>query len=255
MASETTDRKLVRTTNTTFDILEELQSVDAASLSELTDRMGLAKSTVHRHLVTLQNRGYVVKENGNYHLGMRFLRLGEHARNRKKFSLVESKVEELAEITQERAQLVVEQSGYAVFVYIAHGEHAVRTDPGVGHRVPITVGASGKSILAHSPKERIEWILDEHGLPAVTEHSITSMEELIEELELIREQGFGTNDQESMDGLRAVGVPIRGSDGYAIGGLSVSGPIRRMRGERYEEELPNLLLGVANELELNIAHS
>jgi len=74
-------------------------------------------------------------------------------------------------------------------------------------------------------------------------------------LETIKERGFSVNDQENLEGLKAIGAPIPGTDERVIGALSVSGPTHRMKDEYFEVELPDLLLGVVNELELNIAYS
>jgi DNA-binding IclR family transcriptional regulator len=115
--------------------------------------------------------------------------------------------------------------------------------------------AAGKSILAHMSEEDVWQIIEDRGLPKITENTITDSETLFEELEMIREQGYSVNDQENLDGLKAIGAPILGADGQVIGALSVSGPTHRMKGEYFESELPDLLLGVVNELELNIAYS
>jgi len=115
--------------------------------------------------------------------------------------------------------------------------------------------AAGKAILAEMPEQRVMDIISEHELPAETEHTITDPDSLVEELDEIREHGIAYNDEESVEGLRAVGVPVRGSNGIAIGALSVSGPSNRLRGEVFREEIPNIMLGHANEVELNIRYS
>jgi len=94
--------------------------------------------------------------------------------------------------------------------------------------------AAGKAILAEMPEQRVMDIISEHELPAETEHTITDPDSLVEELDEIREHGIAYNDEESVEGLRAVGVPVRGSNGIAIGALSVSGPSNRLRGRSSE---------------------
>lgn len=89
----------------------------------------------------------------------------------------------------------------------------------------------------------------------MTEHTITGRDELLAELEDIRDRGYAFNREEFLRGTHASGVAICGPDGDAIGGLSVTGSSHRLKGERFNSDLPNLVLGAANELELNIAHS
>lgn len=244
----------VATARTLFDIVEFLKENDGATITEVAASLGYAKSTVHRHLSTLKHLGYVVEDGNGHHVGLRFLQLGWNAQNRHTgYKLAREKVEEIAEKTGERVQFIVEEHGKAVYVYRALGEHAVHTDPGLGSRIPLHATSAGKAILANLPEKRRFEITEQEAFEPITDATITDPDELFEELAVVREQGYSFNIQENLDGLHSVGVPIRDSDGV-IGALSLSGPSHRLKGERFETELPDLLLGAANELELNIAH-
>lgn len=254
MNTDPTGRR-VTTVETSLDIVEALWDVERATLGELADHLGLAKSTVHRHLVTLRDRGYVVRDDDQYRLSLRFLDIGRWTQTHERaYDLAESKVAQLAERTDERAQFIVEENGWAVYVHMESGEHAVRTDSHVGKHAPIHASAGGLAILAHVDRERVDEILAERGLEERTPHTITDADELFEVLESIRDRGYSINDQGHIEGLRAIGTPVKGPEGDVIGALSISGPTNRMRGERFEETLPQLLLGSANELELRIAY-
>lgn len=245
----------VGSVETMFDIIEHIHQAGGATISEIAAELDYAKSTIHRHLTTLEKRGYVVNDHG-YYVGLRFLELGEDARNRRRGSqLAKEKVEELAQETNERAQFLVEEHAEAVYIHRALGSRAVRTDPGIGKRIPLHATASGKAILATMPSEKVSCIIEQTLFAEVTEETVTDAEELRCELAEIRERGYAFNREENLDGLHAVGVPVRNPNGGVIGGLSVSGPSHRFTGELFEDELPTLLLGTANELELNIAHS
>lgn len=255
MATRDDGRNHVKTAGTMFDIIESLQAHDGTGISELAEELGLAKSTVHRHLSTLHEMEYVVREGDTYYLGLQFLNLGEYVRNRKElYVLAKAKVDEIARETEERAQFIVEEHGYGVYVHRVRGRHAVKTDPGIGKRMPIHAISAGKAILAHMPRKRVEEIVERRGLPPITPHTITDEEELFEELEQVRGRGYAINDEETVEGLRAVGVPIHSRDGKVTSALSVSGPTHRVKGEWLEQDLLDLLLGTANELELNVAH-
>jgi len=97
-------------------------------------------------------------------------------------------------------------------------------------------------------RAEVEAYIDRNGLEAVTEHTIADPDVLFEELEQIRERGYATNTEETVEGLGAVSVPIKDHDDGVIGALSVSGPINRVG----EGEYSQLLLDTKKELELNI---
>ncbi|SFK89345.1 transcriptional regulator, IclR family [Halogranum rubrum] len=238
-----------------LDVIELLRESGTARLSTVARDLDLSKSTAHRHLKTLEQRGYVVDTDDGYALSLQFLDLGEFTRTRNPaYQLAMEKVDELARRTDERAQFMVEEHGRAVYVYRKTGNHAVKADSFPGKRVPVHASAAGLAILSKLPDSRVEAILAQHGLEALTSKTITDRDELFAELECIRERGYSINDQGTIEGLRAVGAAVTDADGTVIGGLSISGPINRMRGERFEEEFPSLLLGATNELELNIAY-
>jgi DNA-binding IclR family transcriptional regulator len=239
---------------TLLEVVGELHRRDGAGVTELARELGVAKSTVHRHLLTLERNEYVVREGGDYYLGLRFLELGHYTRTRKGFYAVAAAgVAELADATEERAQFVVEEHGVVRYVHRETGARAVETDSGLGRRAPMHAVAAGKAILAESPPDRVREILDRRGLPALTERTITDEAALFEELDAVRERGVAFNDEESIEGLRAVGVPVGGPDGGVLGALTVAGPTRRLTGAWFREEIPDLLLGTANEIELKVA--
>ncbi len=168
---------------------------------------------------------------------------------------IKEKVDELAAETGERAQFIVEEHGQRVYLYTDVGESAVQTGAHVGKRGAIHTSAAGKAILANLPDDRIDTIIAEHGLSEGTTDSISSRADLYDELETIREQGYAFNQQETTEGVNAVGAAVLDSDGTVIGSLSVSGPANRIKDDWLTEELLEQVLGAVNELELDIKHA
>lgn len=171
------------------------------------------------------------------------------------FNIARPEINELAQVTGEHANLMIEEHGIGVFLYRSRGPDAVRLDTHAGMRVPLQTTALGKSIMANRPREEVEGILDRHGLEAVTDRSITDREELFDVLEQVRERGYSYDDEERVKGMRCVAAPILNEDDYAIAAVSVSGPKSRMREERFTEELPNQILKSANVIEVNLTYS
>ena len=246
-----------KTTDRSLSVAETVMDLDGATLAEVAEELDLAKSTAYSHLRTLRERGYLVKEGEHYHVGLQFLHLGGYAASRKPYyRLIREKVRTLAQSTDERAQFIVEEHGRGIYLYSdARSPTAVQTDVRLGKWVSLHSTSAGKAIMANLPRDRVEAIVDRHGLPAETDNTITDRERLFETLERVRERGYAYNRSERLEKQWAVGVPVLGERGEVVGGLSVSGPEHRMKGDRFETEIPNLLLGVANEIELTIAYS
>ena len=246
----------VNAVETTFRLLEELKDINGAGVTELADQVEMPKSTVHDHLRSLEKLGYIVNEDGIYRIGARFLDLGGYARQRMKiYKVAKPEVKKLAKTTGEHANLMIEQHGKGVFLYKTEGDNAVYLDTYAGMQVHLQTTSMGKCILAHMEPDRVEEIIDQHGLPKITENTISEPEELYTELDEIRERGYATDMEERVEGMRCIAAPIIGPNNDIAGAVSISGPSVRMQGERFENELPESGLGTANVIAVNLAYS
>lgn len=245
----------VKTTLTTLDILETIKEQDGARVTELASELELPKSSVHNYLSTLNQRGYVVKEDNEYHVSLRFLDLGSKARdNREIYEIAKPNVRDLAEETGELANLLVEEHGEGVYIYREMGDKAVMVDKNVGHRVHMHNTALGKAILAHLPQEQVSAILDRHGMPALTDNTITDEATLFEDLERVREEGIAYDDEERLKGLRCVAAPILDENDHPVAAVSVSGPVARFSADRFRGQVPETIKNAVNVIELNVVH-
>jgi len=250
------NKKHIQSTETSFRLLERIKEAGSISVSELAADVDRPKSTVHRHLSTLVDLGYVQKEDNDYRLSLQFLDFGDRAREQYPlYSVVKPEVDELVEDTGERAQVMVSEGNYGTYIYQRTGDRAITTDSHVGKRVPLHSVASGKAYLAHLPEERVHEILDETGMPAITTNTITDKDRLFAELEEIRERGYAFNDEENGMGVRAVGAPIcRDDDGTVIGALSFAAPKTRLHGELYRETIPERVSDIATVLGVRVTY-
>jgi DNA-binding IclR family transcriptional regulator len=248
-------RNPVKSAQTTLRIVEALRELGGAGVTELANHLDLPKSSVHNYLSTLEQEEYLRKDGHTYHVGLRFLELGSFARHQRPiYRVAKPEVSRLAEETGELANLLVEEHGRGVYVHRDTGDRAVKVDSYTGHRVYLHNTALGKAILAHLSAENVERILDRHGLPETTPRTITDRDELFDELETIRDAGVAFDREERLEGLMCVAAPIVSRDGGVEGAISISGPTSRMRGERIESELPDLLRSSVNVIELNITY-
>lgn len=248
-------RNVLKSVDTVFKIAEHLKSEGGKTVTELSNELDMPKSTVQVYLNSLYGHNFVAKNDGEYEIGLRFLEYGIYAlRNVSIYPEVRAQVEELAESTGELAACFVEEDGEAVYIYGVEGERSIRTDLSVGERSALHATASGKALMAHLPEDRIMEIIEEQGLEQRTTSTITDTDELLDELETIRERGFATSMEESVEGMRAVAAPIL-LDGTIVGSISLAGPANRFVGDRFEVEIPEMVTGAANELELKLTYS
>lgn len=253
--SDTESRGTVKATRKTFQILEALRDTGDSTVTELSDSLGFAKSTVHRHLATLEDMNYVVQENSQYRIGLNFLQLSESTRTSQLGRVVaKERTIELAQETDERSLFVVEEESEGVYLYRAGGRGPYRSDIMVGERRPLHTLASGKSILAQWSDDRLERYVKETDLEASTKHTITDEEAFFEEIEQIRTDGYSFNDEEHKIGLRGVAVPVFGANDEVLGAFAVFGPKGRLRGSWYHEEIPTILRDKADEMRIDLSY-
>jgi DNA-binding IclR family transcriptional regulator len=244
----------IKSDETPFDPVELLRELDGAGVTELAERPGVAKSTVHGHLTTLRRRGFAVKRGGRYELGLRFFEYGQYVRSQ--LEIVQSgtfAVERLEEETGEMVWLLTHQNGKAIYVYGRAGDNDIDVNTILGTRTHMHCNSGGKATLAHLPGSRVRDVVDTHGLPRRTDGTITDPDRLFDELDRIRERGYALNRSEDLAGIHAVGVPLL-VDGEVQGALSVAGPAHRLSQERCEGAVLDRLRAATDEIDLTLAY-
>lgn len=246
------DGKTVLSVDRAFDILEEIRDREEAGITQLAEELDVSKSTIHNHLNTMANRGYVVNENDRYRLGFRFLSFPDVVqKSNRLYQTAVNEIDELVNRTGERSQLLVKEKGHGIYIYQQTDSRAIRTGSRVGTRVMLHSSAIGKALLAYQPSEEVDQILDRDGLPPMTENTITSREAFEDELERVREIGVAFDDEEGIEGMRCVAAPIKNDQNISVGAISVSGPCTRIQEERFQETLPQEVQQTAQAIEIN----
>lgn len=257
MAEKNEDQRSVKAVDTSVRIIKALRELDEARLTELSDHLEISKSSIHRHLSTLQENRFVAKEDGEYRLGLAFLRMGAYARHQTPvYHAAKNKLAELAEETGEQTWCVVEENGLIWTLDTEVGENTESDTFSIGQRNYPNQTAGGKAILAHLPEDRVEEILDRYGLPEKTEHTITSREELFEELVEVRNQGYALNEEEVLYGLNGIAAPIKdNSTEEVLGAFCLSSPTERLPIETLEDEYAELITQTAAQIGVNMSLS
>jgi len=246
-------KRTVSSVENACNIIDVLYDKDGAHLTEVARELDLNKGTVHTQLHTLRKHGYVHKRGQIYSPSMRFLEVGEGVKSDMElFRAAQDELVELANETGEYAHLMIEQNGWGYIVHKEKGNKAATTTSRAGKKLHLHYTSTGKAILAHLSEERVREIVEKQGLPERTDTTLTDYEALQKELEEIRDNGYSFDRGEQINGARCVGAPVREPDGTVLGAISVSGPVSRLSGDFFEEELPDMVSSTANVIEMNI---
>jgi len=206
-------------------------------VTEIAQVTGLHKATAHRIVVTLFNCGFLERtvSGDKYRLGFRLAKLGLGALRRldlRREAL--PYMQQLVDRFQEICDLGVFDEGQVLVIEKIDSEHWLTIAARVGRHLPIHCTSSGKLLLAYLPSDIVEPLL-QAPFEACTARTITSPERLREELEMVRQRGYGVDDEEFEEGIRAVSAPIRDIDGNVIAALSMPGPAERLTPDRIKE--------------------
>ena len=212
-----------------FNILETLNENGSLSVSEAAEELDMPVSTVHVYMKTLEETGYVIRSDGKYTLGLRFLETGSRVRNRLEvFQAAQREMISLCCRTGERVGLGVAENGKRVQLWQVEGEDAVSDNNRIGEFTHMHWTSLGKVLLAECSDSRIEETVERHGLPKATEQTITDPESLFEEIRRIRRNGYALEDEERNLGMRSVSVPLRDEEENTIGALGIAGAKSRL---------------------------
>jgi DNA-binding IclR family transcriptional regulator len=231
-------------------ILERLSEASGGlALSTLADELVIPKSAVFRFLQVLEEQGYVCQdEMRRYCLTMRVVRLGfRFLAGKGVWEIAQPILNRLAERSGELVRMTISDGQSLSWVGSAQGARSgVIIDPVMGSRVVLHATATGKVWLASMPTEEAVALALRQGFGTPQEHGpnvIQSVEDLIRELELTRDRGYGLNIQEAESDVSAVAVAIWQSTGGAekfVGTVSIASPSSRAPADRLVAFVPDL---------------
>jgi IclR family transcriptional regulator, KDG regulon repressor len=216
----------VKSANRALDIFELLAAEpNGLTISEISERLGFARSSTHGLVHTLFSRGYLSLDGGNrFYLGVRLIQLGLTVADRLELrSAARERLEQLVASTNDTALLVVPDCGELLYVdKVISDTRDVRTDPRMSMGRPLHCSSLGKALLAALDEDSVIKIVGGRPLRRVTEFSITDLDELLADLALTRERGFSIDRQEAVPGVWCVGAPVRDHTGRSVAAISVS---------------------------------
>lgn len=227
----------VRSVYRAMRVLEVLSEAgEPVSLSVLSNVLEMPKSTAHYILGTLCELGFVEKtQRGHFRLGLSAYRVGSaYLRQQSVVSAFKQTAKQMVADCREPVQLAVLDGTQIVYISkVEEGAAPVRLVSEVGTRLPAHTTALGKVLLAYLSNEQFDALFPPgSALSRMTDRSITSVSTLRQELQLVREQGYAHDLEETADGLQCFGAPIFGPGGEVMAAMSISVPSSRVDPER-----------------------
>lgn len=243
----------VQSVNRAVSILDAY-SIDEPWLgvTQLANKLGLDKSTVHRLLVSLLQGGLIEQDprSRKYRLGIRLLELGNVVLGSRKLpELALPYLRYLSDTVEEMTYLAAQSGDAMLTVFQVPSPHLLQWTTWIG-RGPLHCTCTGKVFLAHMSEDELESLL-EKGLARRTAKTVCDPTELRAELERVREEGFATAFEEYKEGENAVGVPITKPDDTVIAAIGVVGPSYRFTREKLMGSL-DVIRGVGAEISRRI---
>jgi DNA-binding IclR family transcriptional regulator len=257
------ERHTVQSVERTFDIMESLAELRRpATLSELSSKVNLNISTVHRLLGTLIERGYARQDvtTGRYSVGSRLLALANGIDGGGDLqAAARPALQQLAEKVGETANLSVRSGDSLVYIDQVQAERLMRMFTRVGSSVPLYCTGSGKLFLAFSGddanfEKELGRYLQNNRLEPRTRGTLTDQDALCRELIAIRERGYSFDNEEMEEGVVCVAAPILNLSGQIVASLSVSGPVSRMGriGQESINRVVDAVCGAAKEVSIRM---
>jgi IclR family acetate operon transcriptional repressor len=222
----------VQSLDRALTLLEKVaESAQGVALTDLAQAAGLAPSTAHRLLKSMQSRDFVRQdaERGLWFVGVRAFVVGNaFARARDITVLARPVMWELMEKVGESVNLAVLDDDEPVYLSQVECRQMMRAHALPGARAPVHCSGIGKALLAWLPSARVQAVLVRRGLRRYTEKTITEPARLAAELATVRARGYAIDDEEHSLGMRCVAAPVFDESGDAVAALSMTGPTARI---------------------------
>jgi len=212
--------------------------VPELTLTEITSRMGLNKSSVYKLVTTMVESGFLEKDRtiNHYRLGLFVLELSSKVVGSDDVrELARPVLEQLSRTTGEIIHLSTLEGADIVYLEKVGQAQPLTVATKLGGRAPAYCSAMGKVLLSGLSRAELERTIGPGPFEQYTPSTITELAALEEELDRVRRQGYAIDDEEAFPGIKCVAAPIRDGKERIIAAISATVPKQRMDPERTEE--------------------
>ncbi|MGV9798624.1 IclR family transcriptional regulator [Mycobacterium sp. NPDC003449] len=216
-------------------------------VSDIARATGLSTSTAHRVLASLCVHGLVTKVGSNYALGPRILKLAAAARDTGNLTAVARPVmTRLRDATGETVGLhVVKGGGRFVIDQVESTQPLRRTYTEWGQSIPLYQGAPSRVLLAYADEHTIAAVLA-GPFESITSSTVVDHDELVRQIDLVRQKGYTFSFEERVAGIRSIAVPLWDYTGTVVAAMSVTGPAIRVTEDWMYRALPTIVQAAAD---------
>lgn len=242
--------KLNRTTQRTVEILKLVsKKPDGITLDEICEQLALPKTSAYDIVTTLAEMEMLKISKGqkqSYTIGLMAYRIGVNYVNHMDFiSLIEPELKSFSKEVEKTVFFGVQSGHDIVYLFKSEPENPIITTATVGSKNPMYCTSLGKAILAFTDEEGREQVLEKTKFRPKTKQTILTKEDLCQELERVKKQGYAIDNREVEEHMKCVGAPVFGPDGSILGAISASGLYKK---EEDYEALGRTVAGKAAEL-------
>ena len=244
----------LQTISRSIQLLRCFDDEPELGISELAQRLGLAKSTVYGIVSTLELHNFLEQDSrtGRYRLGIEIFRLGTKVKS-DLLNLARPYMEKLVSDFSETVHLVVPDQCSILYIHKIESPHSMRICSRVGERLPLYCTAVGKALLAQMGETEQAAVIRATSFHPFTPYTIQDAAVLTRQLAQIKAAGFAVDREELEIGLTCVAAPIFDGDGKPSAAISVAGPTMRMTNLTIET-IARGLLGVTREISGRIGY-
>ncbi len=227
------------------------------SLADIVSSLGLNKSTAFRFLSTLEASGYLERDplTRRYRPSLKVLRLGFRAINLEVRQVARPYLERLSQELGETVSLGVLSGTDVVYVDRVRNQAIVGVLLDIGSHLPVYSTTLGKVLLAELAPDELAAFVEKIKFEELTHKTLVKPETLLNELSVVREQGYAICDEELAVGLRAAGAAIRNNNGKAIAAINVSGSASTISLERLLSVVAPAVVRTANQISLALGYA
>jgi DNA-binding IclR family transcriptional regulator len=231
-----------------IDLLSK--SPRGSNLLEMSGILRIPPSTIHHILQTFAPYDYVAQdpETKKYSLGFRFLEIGKRIIDNIDIRKIASKyLFKLHEKCRETVHLAILRNGRVIYIDKVDTPGGLSLATYIGFSTDPHAAAGGKVLLSELPPKEIKNIYRGRSLKKYGKRTITSVSQLMDELERVRKQGYAIDDEEYYEGVRCVAAPIK-SGGKIVAAISITGSIFAITMDRIDNELKDLVMKQAEKI-------
>jgi len=227
------DTKTIGSVIKAVEVLEELaKSEDGLGVTEISNRLNYGVSATYHLLNTLKQCNIIEqdKKTKKYRIGFELFRIcGMAKRQNALASLAQPYLDKLREMVGETSNLVVLDGNEVIYIAQSESTKLLKLFTQLGAKVPFYCTGGGKAILSYQPKKVQDLVLNNTNFIKFTGNTLSDINELVRELDIIRQQGYAMDNEEREEGVTCIAAPVFDCYGEAIASISISGPTYRLK--------------------------